>query len=80
MLWSNMEDIEKQLFDAHIREMNAEIDRDTILRYTRGERIIQTQHGPVWTYLVDANNKVVDEKGFLLDNNGQPTAQRGSFN
>lgn len=62
-----------------IREMLAEIDADTIRRYRRGERIIQTEWGPQWTYFVDANNKVVDENGFRLDNDGCPTQERGTF-
>lgn len=74
-----IDDIRQQLSDTMIREMNAEIDRDTIRRFRNGERIVQTEHGPVWTYFVDANNKVVDENGYLLDNDGCPTGQLGTF-
>ncbi len=72
-------DIRQQLSDMMIRDMNAEIDRDTIRRFRLGQRIIQTEYGPEWTYFVDANNKVVDENGFRLDNDGCPTHERGTF-
>lgn len=74
-----MDDVRQRLSDMMVKEMLAEIDADTIRRFKRGERIVQTEHGPVWTYFVDANNKVVDENGFLLDNDGNPTSQRGTF-
>ena len=74
------DDIRQLLSDVMIREINEEIDRDTLRRFGLGQRIVQTEHGPVWTYFVDANNKVVDESGILLDNDGNSTGQRGTFN
>jgi predicted GNAT family acetyltransferase len=74
-----MDDARQQLSDMMVKDMIAEIDADTIRRYKLGQRIVQTEHGPEWTYFVDANNKVVDQNGFLLDNEGCPTGQRGTF-
>ena len=73
-------DVRQQLSDTIIKEMLAEIDADTIKRYRRGERLIPTTDGGhVWSYLVDSMNRVVDQNGYLLDNEGNPTPQLGTF-
>ncbi len=73
-------DIRQQLSDAAIKDMLSEIDADTIKRFSRGERLLPLEGGGhVWSYLVDANNKLVNEHGYLLDNDGNPTQQLGTF-
>lgn len=62
--------IQQQLFEIMIREMNAEIDADTIRRFNRGERLICTEHGYEWVYVVDENNQQItdpDRLKSLLD-------------
>lgn len=54
-------DARQRLSDIMIREMNAEIDADTIQRFNRGDRLIRTEHGPEWVYLVDQNNRHVTD-------------------
>lgn len=54
-------DIRQQLHDEMVREMNAEIDRDTIRRFNNGERLIRTETGPQWVYVVDENNRVIED-------------------
>jgi hypothetical protein len=44
-----------------IREMNAEIDRDTIRRWNDGHRLIRTETGPEWVYVVDENNRQITD-------------------
>ena len=61
------DDARKRLSDDLIREMNAEIDRDTIARWNRGERLVKWADGYHWTYITNKDGKVVDENGKLLD-------------
>jgi len=54
-------DIRQQLSNTMIREMNAEIDADTIRRFNNGERLIRTETGPEWIYVVDENNQMITD-------------------
>jgi hypothetical protein len=54
-------DVRQRLADEMIREMNAEIDRDTIRRFNNGERLIRTETGPEWVYVVDENGKMITD-------------------
>ena len=52
----------QKLSDKLIRELNDEIDTNTIKRYKRGERLIGTNHGYEWVYVVDQNgNQITDD-------------------
>lgn len=67
MLTQDELDVREVMRDEIIREMLAEIDRDTFRRLRNGERIVDGPHGPEWVYFVNRDGKVVDENGKLLD-------------
>jgi len=58
-------DIRQTLSDKLAREINAEIDADTIKRHRRGERLVPDGRGSYeWVYIVDeAGNPVHPKPG-----------------
>lgn len=56
-------DIRQQLSDMAIRDIHAEIDADTIKRWSRGERLIPDGRGSYeWVLFVDSNGNATHPK------------------